>query len=420
MSKKRLIIIGGLIFLGLILVVAIFMNLRSNTEPQAVLIKVWGTDSRQVFDQIAGLYRQANPTVTIEYKQIDPEYYESEVVNAMARAEGPDVFMVNNRNFYRSQDKMMPYGGLLPTPSPGQDSFNLVDLRAAFPSVVEQDFVKGGKMYALPLYVDTLAMFYNQDLFDRASIVAPPRNWEDLKKIVPYLRSMNQSNQIVQSAAAIGGSDKTISYPANLVELLMLQNSDSQSSAKDQDAFNFYLQFGNSGSTYYTWNETLGKDYEMFLNNKVAIVFGYHSDKKDLLEKSPYLNLRVAQMPQISSNAKNFADYWGLAVSRQSKIAAPAWDFVIKFTTSYQYAKEYMTATARPPALKSLIEENINDIDKGIFARQALTARAYQITDGRAADLYLGSAINKVVSGQADSKSAFSEAKSKLDLIKIK
>src|SRR3989344_3780451 len=183
------------------------MNLRSNTEPQAVLIKVWGTDSRQVFDQIAGLYRQANPTVTIEYKQIDPEYDESEVVNAMARAEGPDVFMVNNRNFYRSQDKMMPYGGRVPAPSPGQDSFNLVDLRAAFPSVVEQDFVKGGKMYALPLYVDTLAMFYNQDLFDRASIVAPPRNWEDLKKIVPYLRSMNQSNQIVQSAAAIGGSD---------------------------------------------------------------------------------------------------------------------------------------------------------------------------------------------------------------------
>ena len=121
LSKKRLIIIGGLIFLGLVLVVAIFMNLRSNTEPQAVLIKVWGTDSRQVFDQIAGLYRQANPTVTIEYKQIDPEYYESEVVNAMARAEGPDVFMVNNRNFYRSQDKMMPYGGLLPAPSPGQD-----------------------------------------------------------------------------------------------------------------------------------------------------------------------------------------------------------------------------------------------------------------------------------------------------------
>ncbi len=398
------------------------MNLRTNTDPQPVLIKVWGLDSKNVFDQFASSYRAANPNVTIEYKELNPEYYGDQVVDAMATGEGPDVFMVHNRNLSGFQDKIVPYGGLIPSATQDKNAFSIVGLRSSFPSIVEQDFVRGGKIYALPLYIDTLAMFYNQDLFDRASIVTAPRTWEDFKKVVPYLRSMNQNNQIVQSAAAIGGSDKTVRHSAGLVELLLTQNTDGQSSSRDkeQDAFDFYLQFGNSGSSYYTWNETLGKDYEAFQNDKVAIIFGYHADKKELLQKNPYLNLRAVQVPQVGSNAKSFADYWGLAVSKQSKIPTEAWDFIVKFTTSYSTAKQYMTATQRPPALKSLIEENINDIELGVFARQALTARVYPVTDGQAADTYINQAINKVVSGQVDSRAAFSEAKSKLDLIKLK
>lgn len=404
--------------MGIILAVVLFANLRTNTEPQPVTIRVWGLDPSDVFEQLANSYHANNPNVTIEYRELDPDYYEDQVINAMASGEGPDVFMVNNRNLYGFENKIMPYGGLSPVVNPDKNAFDLAALRSSFPSVVEQDFVRNSKIYALPLYVDTLAMFYNQDIFDRASIVTAPRTWEDFKKVVPYLRSMNQNNQIIQAAAAIGGSDKTVKYSANLVELLLVQNADSKSAGKEQDAFDFYLQFGNSAGSYYTWNETLGGDYEAFQNDKAAIIFGYYSDKKELLEKNPYLNLRVVQVPQVSSNAKSLADYWGLSVSRQSKIPNEAWDFIVKFTTSYETAKAYMVATSRPPALKFLIEENINDIDLGIFARQALIARAYQTVDGRAADLYINQAINKVVSGQVDSETAFSEAKSKLDLIK--
>lgn len=402
-----------------VLAVVISLNLRVNTDPTPVFIKIWGVENKDAFDKVFSLYRQANPNVTIEYKEVSKDYFEGEVVNAMARGEGPDIFMVNNRNLYRSQDKLVPYGGLYPSNSPSaKNAFNIAALRNLFPSVAEQDFVRDGKIYGLPLYIDTLAMFYNRDLFDRASIVSPPRTWEDFKKVIPYLRSQNQNNQIVQAAAAIGGSEKTISYPANLVELLFIQNSESNSSDKDLDAFNYYLQFGNSGSTYYTWNEALGKDYELFLNNKLAITFGYYSDRKALLGKSPYLNMGVAKIPQVNSNSKTFADYWGLAVSKQSKVPEAAWKLVVDLTTGYPYAREYMNSASRIPALRQLIEENLNDPDKGVFVQQALTARAYPVTDGRAADIYINSAINKVVSGQADSYSALSEAKSKINLIK--
>ncbi|MFH0890422.1 MAG: extracellular solute-binding protein [Candidatus Liptonbacteria bacterium] len=420
LSKKQLIILGGLVFLGAVLAVLMLVNLRSRTNPQLATVKIWGLEPKSVFDKIINPYQQTHPNVTLEYKSVDPKYYEERILNALASGEGPDIFMVSNRNFESSLDKLIPCADSILVADSESEVFNLASLRSHFPSVVEQDFVKDGKIYALPLYIDTLAMFYNQDIFDRASIVTPPRTWEDLKKVVPYLRSLNQSNQIVQAAAAIGGSDKSVTYPANLVELLLIQNAESKSQDKDLDAFNFYLQFGNSGSTYYTWNESLGKDYEAFLANKVAMVFGYYSDKKELLRRSPYLNLRVAQIPQVDQTTKSIANYWGFAVSKQSKVPEEAWSFLVEVATSPQYAGEYMVASNLPPALKSLIEFNINDINMGIFARQALTARAYQISDGDAAARYLNVAIEKVLSGQTNSAEAFMEAKSKLDLIRTK
>ena len=77
-------------------------------------------------------------------------------------------------------------------------------------------------IYALPYSVDTLAMYYNKDLFNNAGIVNPPEYWnaefqEDVKK----LTKQNNKGEIVQSGVAIGGA-YNIERSTDILSILMM------------------------------------------------------------------------------------------------------------------------------------------------------------------------------------------------------
>ena len=53
-----------------------------------------------------------------------------------------------------------------------------------------------------------------------------------------------------------------------------------------------------------------------------------------------------------------------------------AWDFV-KFITNEQQAKQYLENTKRPTALRSLINDQLDDEELFVFADQVLTAQSW-------------------------------------------
>jgi multiple sugar transport system substrate-binding protein len=63
---------------------------------------------------------------------------------------------------------------------------HLVD--GQFPGVVDTNRI-GGKLMALPWYVDTRLQFYRRDLFERAGFAAPPDRWDDWKAALHAVRT---------------------------------------------------------------------------------------------------------------------------------------------------------------------------------------------------------------------------------------
>jgi multiple sugar transport system substrate-binding protein len=305
----------------------------------------------------------------------------------------------------------------------------LTQLRALFPSTVEDDFADASGIYALPLSLDTLALFYNKDIFDRAALTAPPATWDEVLIAVARTRATDNRGDVTRAAVALGGTSRTVENAPDILQLLLLQNGaqmvladgatagfgGSGASRRSVEAFNFYLQFADTGSSAYTWNESMPAARAAFVAGKVAMILDYRSALAGLLAQSPFLRVGVAPVPQVSRDATiSFPRYKGLAVSRQSRQASWAWDFVVQAATNPAVVEGYLAATGNPPALRGAIATKLGDPDLDVFARQALTARSWRAPGTKQSDEVFDEAIQSVLTGQADTAAALARANDKM------
>ena len=412
LSRNQMIIVGAAAFAVLLIIIAVIMSRDSSQAPPKIALAFWGVEDKSVFSDVFKNYKAVRPNVTVEYRAFREEEYEDALLDALASGKGPDVFMIPAHALGRQKSKLAPS-------DPAR--FSLAKLKELFPTVVEQDFASGGQVYALPLYIDTLALIYNPNLLDQAAVVRPPQIWDEVQYLSTVLRKLDERGRLSQSAVALGGSEKSVAHAGDILSLLMMQNGaamnqgNSAAFANDKGlkAFNFYLQFGASGSPYYTWDESQPNSLDAFASGKTAMILGYHRDLARLKDKSPFSNFRVSAVPQ-TGETKNFADYWGLAVSRQSKNWRWGWNFVISAATDAGSAKSYAAAAKRPPALRSLIAQKLSDAEYGVFAKQALTARSWPQPDERKVSSALNEAILSVVSGKVDASRALTQAQGEI------
>jgi len=245
--------------------------------------------------------------------------------------------------------------------------------------------------------------------------------------LIPQLRQINILNQIIKPAAALGGSEKNINSASNLLSLLMLQFGSQMIDqygkinfgSQGLSALNFYLQFANPSSPYYTWNNNLRYSLDSFSEGSTAIIFNYASSLPLIKAKNPYLNIGVSLMLQpfdsVQGTPINYANYWGLSVSNQSRNSNLAWNFIFSATTNPQISEIYLQAVKKPPGLRSLIEKYKNDPELGVFTRQALTARSWRQPDSAVVKQTFSSMIELILSGRLGPEQALRQAENEIN-----
>lgn len=432
-SRNQIIVIGVIFIIILFFVLVLAGVLPGLKSPGSgrdfgpggqTEIIFWGVDDSSNISPLLDEYSKINKSVRIAYRQYEESDYEKNLLNALASGQGPDILMFHSSWLKKHGDKVSTLG---------PQQFSLPQFRQLFPTVAEQNLVSEWKtdgreseirIFALPLYMDTLALFYNKDVFDAKAIVRPPATWTEFQNIIPNLRELNESGQIAKAGAAIGGSGKSVDVAADLLELLMRQFG-AQMIDKDGridlgaaglKAFNFYLQFANASSPYHAWNENFRRSMDAFADGSTAMIFNYASKIPAIKEKNPFLNFDVAAMPQINLNKPlNRADYWGLAVSKQSKNQSLAWNFIFYLTTDPRIAEQYVQTSQKPPALKSLIQKYLEDPSLGVFVKQALTARSWQEPDSGKVRQIFSNMIESALNGRLSPENALKTAENELN-----
>lgn len=421
-DRKKLAIllfVGVLIFCG--------FGLKScgqeeEVKPEPVNLTFWSLwDEKDVFDPIIDGYKQLRPNVNITYKKMTPTEYEQAVVEALAAGKGPDIWIMHNTWLPRHQNKL--------TPMP-EGFISIEDFSDSFVDVVSQDFVVDGQVYAIPLSVDTLALYYNKDLYNSAFITEPPAIWEEFNEDVKKLTKVDSQGNISQSGAAMGTANNIV-RATDILSLLMLQNgtqmvNDDQDEATFNksavtatgeeyqpglDALIFYTDFANPRKTVYTWNPTMFFSTDAFVAEKTAMMMGYWYLDETIRSKAPKLNYGIARMPQIKDTPKevNYPNYWGYGVSAASQNPDYAWEF-LNFMSRTENVKIYTEETGRPASRKNVLGEQAEDPKLRVFAEQALTAESWYQVDSEAIEGIFNQMIESVVLGQAGAEEALDKA----------
>lgn len=399
-------------------------------------------DGQDSFDEIIDAYKKLHPFITINYRKLRYSEYESELLNALAEDRGPDIFSIHNTWTKKYLNKISPMPSDITMAYPvtkgtikkevipelrTSKSIGLNDIKNNFADAVYQDAVISvlnektkqyeQKVYGLPLSVDTLAMYYNKDLFNNAGIAEPPVFWNnEFQQDVKKMTKQDNKGEIVQSGAALGGSVNIERY-SDILSVLMMQNGSVMmddggqvlfnripTALKDQkynpglEALRFYSDFANPAKEVYSWNKNLNNSLSMFAQGKLAVMFGYSYHLPTIKSQAPKLNFSIAKLPQIEGNTPiNFANYWLETVSSKSKYANEAWDF-IQFETKAEQVKPYLAKTKKPTALRALINEQIDDLDIGVFAEQILTAKSwYKGEDSNAMEKIFADMIDSAI-----------------------
>ena len=428
-NKIFYILVGGIAIAVFITVVLILRGIGGGTTQSATL-QFWGVfDDRSAFDKVVTDFQAQNPGIKVLYQMFSYEEYEKRLIDALAAGTGPDIVMIHNTWLPKHGDKLKA----LPTTIPGlkQPLLTIQDYKTNFVDVVFDDFVFNNQIYALPLYVDTLALFYNKDILNSAGISRPPQDWEEFNSDVEIITRLDGSGQIVQSAVAIGTA-RNINRSTDILGALMIQSGVQMTDADNRSAtfaswvnntsvgelaLKYYTDFANPSVRTYTWNDVQHYSVDAFIEGKTAMMFSYSHEVEILRNKSSRLNFDVAPMPQVSStDLKNFANYWGVGVSTNSKFSNEAWKFVA-YLTSKEGAQSYLSETLRPSARRDLIEFQRSDLDLGVFAVQALSARSWYQIDNTAIETIFADMIDDVNFRRSSVKDSIENAESRVNVL---
>jgi multiple sugar transport system substrate-binding protein len=427
----------------------------------AVDLEIWGVfDSSDAFNDIFKQYSETNPFVrSIRYKKIPEENYEKELIDALASGQGPDIFMIYNTWLPSYKDKIFEASDII---------LNEQQFRNNFVDVAATDFVDEGKVWAVPLSVDSLALYYNRDLLNAEGITSPPVTWDEFTADVKKLSKIDSYGNITQSGAALGTA-YNINRSTDLLGLLMFQQGVSIVEQKRSAVFNqgvsrngklysagenawkFYTNFAKSGSDVYSWNPEMHYSIDSFYEERTAMMINYSWHYQTIKNKNPKLNFGVSAVPQDPEGVTaNYANYLGFAVAKNKTVKAvvgqktpvsnevralEAWEFLKTLTTKnngtltlYNFmsktskdfpfrmdpAKEYTEKTMKPAARRDLIEDQKKDVVLGPFAYGNLIAKSWYQKDPGASESILAEAIDSINKGSSSVESALGLASNRI------
>lgn len=416
-SKKIFLLAGVGLLLLVLIVIFIVKTLLGNIGP--VTLTVWGLwEPESVYQSVIADYRRLHPNITIKYIKQSQIQYRDRLTGALARDDSPDIVTIHNTWL------PMLKNYLLTIP---EDVYPMAKFKNDFYPVHVPDLTLAGKPVALPLEIDTLALYVDQDLFTAGGLTFPT-TWEEFRSSANKLTVRDSTGKIKTAGAALGTASN-VDHWQDIVSLMMLQANvdlnNTPNSQAAQDALNYYTTFVTVDKV---WDETLDQSTLAFAQGKLAMYFGpswrYHDLDNFKKTSNPNLNFKVLPVPQLSGGVNtNFATYWANAVSRKSRHPKEAFDF-LKYLASRDTLTKLYTAESKlrpfgePYPRTEMGSTLISDPNVGPFVAAAPTAQSWYLAsatwDG---DTGINSKISKYYTDAINSSLRGADAKAALDTV---
>lgn len=407
LENKKILLAVGIVLLVLIFAAAVAVKfLTSFVGP--VTITYWGLwEPDSVFQSVIEDYKRIKPNVTISYKKMSPIKYREKLMSEIATDSGPDIVRIHN-----SWVPMMK-NYLAPIPN---SVYSVSSFKETFYPVAVDDLTDGRNVWAVPLEIDTILMFVNDDLLSSSGLTVPA-TWEEFSPAVGKMTVVSDSR--IQTGGTALGNASNVDHWQEIVGLMMLQagvNLNQQANSESAgEALGFYTGFSTVEKV---WDETQDASTLAFASGKVGFYFGPSWRYFDIKNINPNLKFHATVVPQLQGSlttgtSVNYATYWAEAVSKKSKNVKEAAEFLKFISSKEELTKLYANQSkirefGEPYSRRDLASTLSNESIAGVVISTAPSAKSWYLAsvtnDGETGinskiGKYYTDAINAVNSG---------------------
>ncbi|MDP2860335.1 MAG: extracellular solute-binding protein [bacterium] len=345
-------------------------NFPGQKKVETVTLKYWGLwESENVMKVIFDDYQRLNPNVKIEYKMQTPRDYRERLQSALEKNVGPDIFRFHNSWAPMFRDFL----AIIPETVMDEKTFRERFYPAAFSDLKTSFGIAG-----IPLGMDGLALYYNEELVKSAG-VAVPKTWDELKEAAKKI-TKREDGRIKTAGVSLGTTNNVDHWP-DILALMILQNGGdlkNPATSWTEEAALYYVFFNTED---HVWNETFDASTLAFSQGKVAFYFAPSWRAFEIRALNPGLQFKIAPVPQLAEQTINWASYWVEGVSRRSTNQAEAWKLLTYLVNPDTLRKFYAEAAktrlfGEPPSRRDMGDSFKEDPLVGPFVSQAETAKS--------------------------------------------
>jgi len=374
-----------------VLAVALLSLYDAPEDPSARIVSgpvvIWGTLPREPIERFLDEVGREVPSVSnVSYEYVDPREFNQRFVNALADRTNPDIILIPHEELVVHRPRLAPYS---------YEQYPLRDFRDRFIDGAEVFALDDG-IYAVPLAVDPLVVFWNRTLFSTAGLLEAPSSWEQLvNQVVPRLTSREFDRTVRQSAIAFGQSNN-ITHLTPILSMLALQagsqfvldgaqqylvrldDTVSGGSRPFTQALDFFLRFSNPTNVEYSWNRALPLDREAFVREELAMYFGMASEGVAIASQNPNLSFDIAEVPkgEAAEARLTYGRFYGIAIVRNAPNLAGAYgamNILADLSHGARLAREFAMA----PATRAGLTQGSDDLFGRVAYRAAPVARGW-------------------------------------------
>ncbi|MCF7836729.1 extracellular solute-binding protein [Candidatus Gracilibacteria bacterium] len=440
---KLLLVLGGII---LVWILAFFILGKKDVGP-TTKIEFWNVfDTTETMEPFLKDFT-SRTGIRVNYRNFtDLKDYRETLLLELASGGGPDVLAVHATWIPKYRSLLLPLPVELGSAEMvSRDFLDAVAGTVIFKEEVSEKELKQGRVvkdevFALPMYLDTLALFYNQPLFRNIlskPYPAPELTWAGVRDDAMKLstKDLTDSEGFRLAGIALGRADN-ISRGVDIFYDLYHQFGGQNLSAAGREqvrddagkvynplsvSLEFLTAFSrDSRNQEYSWNSKMGlaapeKELHAFARGKVAMMVGYsyyYDEIQKLLGQTnrfgdqviPISAVKIAPLPQVrdplEGNPKTaIADFFALAVAKSSAKPFASWQLILDLTARDSQSK-YFTATKKSTSRRDLVEAQKADSIFGVFAEQAVYADVLPVADDELFDAAVADVLNRVSDGE--------------------
>ncbi|MBY0310384.1 extracellular solute-binding protein [Patescibacteria group bacterium] len=348
-------------------------------------VSIWGTLPDEPMARMLRELAESVPAFRqVQYTYVPIEEFNERFVTALADRTNPDLLLIPHEEIVPQRARLLPYS---------YESFSLRDYKDRYIDGAEVFALEDG-IYAIPIAIDPLVLFWNRNLLGNAGFLGAPTSWEQLTSVMVSALTVRKFDRTIERSALAMGESQNITHIYPVLLMLAIQagsrlvtsyageyrveiDATNGTGLPLTEALRFYMSISDPGSTLYSWNRAQPLDRDAFIRETLAMYFGFASEGPDLAFRNPNLNFDIAEVPKGEKVElrRTYGRTYGLAVVRNApnlKGAYAALNVMSEPNTAAKFAQAFSMA----PATRAGLAAGTSDVYASIAYRAAPIARS--------------------------------------------